>query len=79
MEAEELDNLADDYFESQSKPLVITTYDKIILKGMHKGTHKGKINGKLERILRKKYCSYPNMIEVSFNHHRNFRFILFDN
>ena len=40
MEAEEFHDLADDYFESQSKSIAMSTYDKIMLKG--------KLEGKLE-------------------------------
>jgi Putative transposase, YhgA-like len=46
MEAEEFHDLADDYFESQSKSLAMTTYDKIVLKGMKEGIQKGMLEGK---------------------------------
>jgi Putative transposase, YhgA-like len=48
MEAEEFHDLADNYFESQSKSVVMTTYDKIVLKGMQEGILKGMQEGKLE-------------------------------
>ena len=39
MEAEEFHELADDFFESQSKSSVMSTYDKIVLTGIEKGSH----------------------------------------
>jgi predicted transposase YdaD len=41
--------LADDYFESQSKSLAMTTYDKIVLKGMQEGIQKGKLEEQARR------------------------------
>ena len=41
MEAEEFHELADDFFESQSKSVVMTTYDKIVLTGIQKGKLEG--------------------------------------
>ena len=39
MEASEFHELADDFFESQSKSSVMSTYDKIVLTGIEKGSH----------------------------------------
>ena len=41
MEAEEFHELADDFFESQSKSVAMTTYDKIVLKGKQEGKLEG--------------------------------------
>ena len=47
MEAEEFHELADDFFESHYKPVAMTTYDKIVLKGTQEQIKKFVRNGLL--------------------------------
>ena len=60
MEAQEFHELADDFFESHSKPVAMTTYDKIVEKGIEKGTHE-----QIKKSVRKGLLRGASLLEIA--------------
>lgn len=64
MEAEEFHELADDFLESHSKPVAMTTYDKIVEKGMKEGIEKG-TNEQVKKFVRKGLLRGASLLEIA--------------
>ena len=68
MEAEEFHELADDFLESHYKPVAMTTYDKIVEKGMKEGIEKGIEKGtheQIKRFVRKGLLRGASLLEIA--------------
>ena len=64
MEAEEFHELAADFFESQSKSNVMSTYDKIVLTGIQKGKLEGS-HEQSKKVVRKGLLCGASIVEIA--------------